>query len=1733
MGVYKEGDLGTPLATAELTSYSPGWVTIDFSGALPYLKKDTMYRMVASTENGGSNVGFGWYGITGDLYKRGGTIIPGYDFSFRTYMIPDHSISPGESEVSSAQSSLAADGTSQTTVTVKLKDAQGNAVTTGGSAVAIASTLGTVSAVTDNQDGTYTATLTAPTTLGTATISATVGGIPIAKTASIQFVPGAPSAATSTVVVGSGSLPADGTSRTSVSVKLKDAQGHALTSGGATVAITSTLGTVSAVTDNQNGTYTATLTAPTTMGTATISAKVGGSPIASTASVQFVPGAASTAMSTVEAGSAFLTADGASQTAISVKLKDAQGNALTAGGAAVAITSTLGTVGTVADNQNGSYTATLTAPTTVGTATISAAVGGSPMASTARVQFVPGTPSAAASTVEAASGSLTADGASQTTVSVKLKDAQGNALTSGGAAVAITSTLGTVGAVTDNQNGAYTATLTAPTTVGTATISAKVGGSAIASTASVQFMPGAPSAAKSTVEAGSASLAADGANQTTISVKLKDAHGNALTSGGAAVAITSTLGTVSAVTDNQNGIYTATLTAPTTLGTATISATVGGSAIASTASVQFVPGAPSAAASTVEAGNATLAADGASQTTISVKLKDAHGNALTSGGAAVAITSTLGTVSAVTDKQDGIYTATLTAPTTVGTATISATIGGSAIASTASVQFVPGVPSAAKSTVEAGNASLAADGASQTTVNVKLKDAQGNALTSGGAAVAITSTLGTVSAVTDKQDGTYTATLTAPTTVGTATISATVGGSAIASTASVQFVPGVPSAAKSTVEAGNASLAADGASQTTVNVKLKDAQGNALTSGGAAVAITSTLGTVSAVTDKQDGTYTATLTAPTTVGTATISATVGGSALASTASVQFVPGVPSAAKSTVEAGNASLAADGASQTTVNVKLKDAHGNALTSGGAAVAITSTLGTVSAVTDNQNGTYTATLTAPTTVGTATISATVGGAAIAQTASVQLLPGQVNVSRSTVAASDLVVRADGSSKASIFVKLKDDYDHPLAGKRVMLQATGGRSVIDHVYGLTDQDGLATFAVSNTAAENVTYFAKDEASGLLLDQTVSITFTYDQPPNIKLQADPVAPTFGSVTVTVTASVYGQFNRVSSIKWAAGSRSVSYFDKQGTEMTDYRFMVQENGIYSVYVADAAGNANVSLIEVKNIVPLSGNANLAGWQLTGLGGTVKFDFNPGIASYTVDVSHAVYGLKMTLTPSDVYSAVYVNGLQVTGNVMTNEYSLVTGKNPFEVKVKAQDGSVKTYTLNVIRSAASTDSGSGGSDSSSGSDSDSGSTGSSNAAPNQPVPSNSLAIWINNQKVSGIATLQVDANGAKSVEAVLDAATLKKVLDSLSAATKTNLAISIEDEAGKVTLRLPGKAVTLLAEKADALTLKTRQGQYRLPLAELTRQESAWTNDAEAQLTIELGKGKAIPGLQDAANKGGFQLSADPVHFIVQVVRHGEKREISGFSRYVERVLFLPKDFTGKASTVVVWDGKLGARPVPTKFTKVDGQQAAVIHSLTNSAYVPVSKTSKLTDIQGHWAAAEIGGMNSRMIVDGVEESRFAPEADITRAELAALLARAMGLPEAGNQTGFRDVSETSWYSGAVAAVKAYGIMDGFGDGTFGPDRKVSRQEAIVTLVRALRLADADSAASRSVGQADLTVYTDRDRIGGWASDAIRTAIDAGLVNGYGNELRPQKSLTRAETAVLIYRMLLKAGFIDG
>ena len=92
--------------------------------------------------------------------------------------------------------------------------------------------------------------------------------------------------------------------------------------------------------------------------------------------------------------------------------------------------------------------------------------------------------------------------------------------------------------------------------------------------------------------------------------------------------------------------------------------------------------------STITASPGTLAANGSSTSTITVQLKDANGNNVTVSGGTVTLTTTLGSLSAVTDNNNGTYTAVLTAGTSPGTATISGTLAGTALASTATVTFV-------------------------------------------------------------------------------------------------------------------------------------------------------------------------------------------------------------------------------------------------------------------------------------------------------------------------------------------------------------------------------------------------------------------------------------------------------------------------------------------------------------------------------------------------------------------------------------------------------------------------------------------------------------------------------------------------------------------------------------------------------------------------------------------------------------------------------------------------------------------------------------------------------------------------------------------------------------------------------------------------------------------------------------------------------------------------------------
>jgi hypothetical protein len=306
----------------------------------------------------------------------------------------------------------------------------------------------------------------------------------------------------------------------------------------------------------------------------------------------------------------------------------------------------------------------------------------------------------------------------------------------------------------------------------------------------------------------------------------------------------------------------------------------------------------------------------------------------------------------------------------------------------------PVPPDPAKSTVTVSAASVTVGGT--TTLTLQAKDSSGNNLTTGGATVVFTASggtaTGTISATTDHGNGTYSAVYTA-TGAGTAqTIGATINGVAVTTTGPTVLVTApvqTPDPTKCTMSTSAASVTVGGTA--TLTLQAKDSSGNNLTAGGATVVFSASggtsTGTVSATTDHANGTYTAVYTA-TGAGTAqTIGATINGSAVTTTAptvTVTAAAQTPDATKCTVTAAPASVSVGGTA--TLTLQAKDSTGTNLTAGGATVVFSASggtsTGTVSATTDNGNGTYTAIYTG-TAAGTAeTIGATINGATVTTT-------------------------------------------------------------------------------------------------------------------------------------------------------------------------------------------------------------------------------------------------------------------------------------------------------------------------------------------------------------------------------------------------------------------------------------------------------------------------------------------------------------------------------------------------------------------------------------------------------------------------------------------------------------------------------------------------------------------------------------------------------------------------------
>lgn len=366
---------------------------------------------------------------------------------------------------------------------------------------------------------------------------------------------------------------------------------------------------------------------------------------------------------------------------------------------------------------------------------------------------------------------------------------------------------------------------------------------------------------------------------------------------------------------------------------------------------------------------------------------------------------------------------------------------------------------------------------------------------------------------------------------------------------------------------------------------------------------------------------------------------------------------------------------------------------------------------------------------------------------------------------------------------------------------------------------------------------------------------------------------------------------------------------------------------------------------------------------------------------------------------------------------------------------------------------------------------------------------------------------------------------------------------------KVTLRfeeaveIPFSGLTeAMTRTGTVLSLVGAHGKYELPLSVLhLSQISSMLNTGAAGLTLKLTvtkvTGEEAAQVASAVSKANGTALSDPVRFeLLAVGADGKKLSLDNFgSTYVKRTITMTRESNGKA-TVVQY---LPAADALTFVPSVINGTSATFQRPGNSIYLVLERNTVFADLNGHWAEADIELLaskllNGREIVEGTTANSFEPNRGITRAEFAALLVKGLGLTVLPKTAvgEFPDIDPEAWHAVYIFAAKNAGLIEGYEDGTFRPDRFINREELLALAYRAYRFAGGKADFSVTELATTLSRFEDAEDLV-WAQLETGAVVKLGLSQGAdSNKLDPAASANRAEAAVILKRILEKTGFIQ-
>ena len=1041
-----------------------------------------------------------------------------------------------------------ADGSTANTLQVRVTDAFGNAL--AGQTVSVLADNGATVAptVTTQPDGTVEISVTSQTA-GVSAVTATINSS--TQSQNVTFIADVRTAKIADLVVIKDGSEADGSTANTLRARVTDAFGNALAGQAVSVMAGNSATVTPTVTTQSDGTVEFSVTSQTA-GTSTVTASINSSSLSR--DVTFIADVRTAQIAVLEVTQDYAVADGSTANTLRARVTDAFGNALAGqtvsvlggNGATVSPTVITGPDGTVEINVTSQ---------TAGASTVTASINSSSLSR--NVTFVADVRTAQIAVLEVTQDYAVADGSTANTLRARVTDAFGNAL-----AGQTVSVLGGNGAtvsptVITGPDGTVEISVTSQT-AGVSAVTATINNSTASQ--NVMFIADVRTAKIADLVVTRDNSVADGAMANTLQVKVTDANGNTLAGQTVSVLADNSATTAPTVITEPDGTVEISVTSQTA-GTSTVTATINSSS--QSQNVTFIADIRTAQIADLVVIKDGSVADGSTANMLRVRVTDAFGNAL--GGQTVSVLADNGVTTAPTviTEPDGTVEISVTSQT-AGVSAVTATINSSS--QSQNVTFIADVSTAKIADLVVIKDGSEADGSTANTLRARVTDAFGNTL--GGQTVSVLADNGATVAptVTTQPDGTVEISVTSQT-AGTSTVTASINSSS--QSRDVTFIADVRTAKIAELEVIRDNAVADGSTANTLQVKVTDANGNALAGQMVSVLADNSATTAPTVITGQDGTVEISVTSQT-AGISAVTASINNSTLSR--DVKFIADVSTAQIADLVVIKDGSVADGSTANTLQVKVTDAFGNALN--GQTVSVLADNGATVAptMTTKPDGTVEISVTSQ-TAGISAVTATINNSTASQNVMFIADVRTAQIADLVVIKDDSV--ADGAMANMLRARVTDAFGNALAGQTVSVLAGNGATTAPTV--TTQPDGTVEIIVTSQTAGTSTVTASINNSS----QSQNVTFVPGDASQLTstVETNKSNYTVGE-TITITVTLRDAFDNL--VTGAASQLAADgVLTVAGTDPSETGSWVESGGVYTTTrmatIASTNQHANLQL----------------------------------------------------------------------------------------------------------------------------------------------------------------------------------------------------------------------------------------------------------------------------------------------------------------------------------------------------------------------------------------------------------------------------------------------------------------------------------------------------------------------------------------------------------------------------